>query len=882
MTTTNATLAMEQDSTYLTIVTDSKNDVNKRYSVLEGELSTRPSANIYEAKCSKVEVNTCKELKTILDKLDSNQALITGIYENDTQPIVSSRKLKQNPTLHKGALTRTKDHIIENNSYWQCIDIDDSIPNLDTANPKEVARFVREDIFNHPDMGIYVRASSSSRVKLNDKPIKAPSWHVWFKCDALSRDELKRFVKAWSWLNGLSLYKEVVAKNGVTSFIEKSPLDPSVFTHERLFFESAPTIQGEGLTLFAPDEFIEEGDCLAWLDIELINIDYSQAKKLKDEAKALIKPKREKANKKNQEIIKKTLSAMTPTGNTEGFNFNSSREEILLAFGYEQNGTAFRSPTSTTGQYGLNLLDDPDLISSHNASDPLYQYQEELGKDCLNKSEVLACLLFSGDIEKANQYLVTNSLEGVKVEPAANDYPLDNEEEEVRNSGSLYSILKGTKLGEYAGQVADAIQLPRDTAVLAALGIVSAPISMCYTVGFQFGGVVSSSIYAAGEQPPATGKTYLINTFTNPIQKAIGEMNTRAFKENEGNEEYKVPIYRAFLTDATPEALEGILTGNNGHFCLASSEQAMINTLLGMSYGGVEKKSNNDLILKAYGGEWHSSARISRRGYEGRVFGAVSVIAQSGTIDSILEQSNGTGIAERFLMLAEPHMLGYRDHLTKQARPCLDLVSSYDAAIKGIISTYEDRRASNSASTDYDNLPELKLSDRSWEVIAEKKQELEPLMANSGRFSHDLLRGAVGKFDQRVMKIAAVLHVIESHMTRGDLPAYEISHEFVELGVQVALLSYNQLYDAMSRKGLIGKTAEEETIYRVLTSKSGKGLLWRELCNSVRAVQPFNSYPSKGRVSAIKEVCERMAEKRMLLIQPEYKGGRKVNRITPI
>lgn len=420
--------------------------------------------------------------------------------------------------------------------------------------------------------------------------------------------------------------------------------------------------------------------------------------------------------------------------------------------------------------------------------------------------------------------------------------------------GVIAEILKDTQLGKYAEQLAVARQMPKDTTILTALGIVSAPVSMVYNVGYQYGGHIPASLYVATEQPPSTGKSGVLMKLMYPIQQSVKAMNATAAKFNaELSDDDDTPpksFYRSFISDATPEALDGILTQQNGHFSLASAEQGLINTALGVSYGK-DKKSNNDLMLKGFSGDWHSSARITRNGYDGFVFGAVTVIAQEGTISTILEQSNGTGIAERFIMLAEPTLLGHRDHLSPRPQPCADLAVKYANAMESLILKYEAIKDKQAA--EYQELECLSLTGSDWHKLNLLKQELESHMAEGGKYSHEIMRGVVGKLDQRVMKLAACLHVVERLMAGQEVDSL-LATKYVNMAIQIALLTISQLHATLQEKGLIGLGAEKDTIYSLVSKKGHHGILWNELRNHARGVQPFKSY-SKGRGWALKLEC---------------------------
>lgn len=588
--------------------------------------------------------------------------------------------------------------------------------------------------------------------------------------------------------------------------------------------------------------------------------------------------------------------------------------DLWLHYGGKAVGNRVISPNSSTGSAGVTFKDDK-WFSSHGSDVSLGLGQvSKDGRSCWGDSFDLVCFYeFGNDRTKAVKEMAekfqpeanhARRVEHAKAKDAAAVYAMFTPEidataahfdsvfsnkqstaqpepseapaqDNERNPSKFASIISKTKIGQYATQLADERQMPRDTTVLTALGVVSAAVSMIYSVGYRYASQIPTSLYIATEQPASTGKSGVLDAFTVPIQRAIRDMNRDAAKHNaelaEDDDTPRLPQYRAFVTDATPESLDGLLPRQHGHFCLASAEQGLVNTALGLNYGGGERKSNNDLILKGATGDWHSSLRVTRAGFEGNVFGSVAVIAQRGTIDTILEQSNATGLAERFIMLAEPTLLGYRDHLSKRARADYDLKIDYENATQALIKQYDNAR--RIGSVEYDWLERLELSGRDWDKIDKIKQQLEPTMADGGKNSHELLRGVVGKFDQRVMKLAAVLHVVESVMA-GEKASNIIGSHYVDMAIDLANLSIEQLHTAMIDKGLIGMSAEEEVIYRIISNKGGHGILWNELYNATKGVQPFKSYPSKGMAASIRAVCQAMVTRGLLSAGEVLHGGK--------
>jgi hypothetical protein len=123
------------------------------------------------------------------------------------------------------------------------------------------------------------------------------------------------------------------------------------------------------------------------------------------------------------------------------------------------------------------------------------------------------------------------------------------------------------------------------------------------------------------------------------------------------------------------------------------------------------------------------------------------------------------------------------------------------------------------------------------------------------------------------MKLAAVLHVVESLMA-GETVTSTVKHRFVDMALQLADLSIEQLYQAMIDKGLIGMSAEQEAIHSTLTRRGDNGMPWNELYNAVKGRQPFKSYPSRGLAAKIRETCRQMVDAGLLNVAEKPRGGR--------
>lgn len=401
------------------------------------------------------------------------------------------------------------------------------------------------------------------------------------------------------------------------------------------------------------------------------------------------------------------------------------------------------------------------------------------------------------------------------------------------NSAELVEILQGCKLVAVAKDIAAVVKMPTDTAILTMLGVVSAAVAMVYRTEYEHGGMVPIGLYVACEQPPSTGKSGLVSMMQEPIFSELKELRTQGIN------------IAGFLTDTTPEAMEGTLSNAGGLFMLASTEQTLINSLLGLSYKDKSSNNNNSLLLEGYSGDWHSSARITRKGYIGNVHGAVTLISQDGTIDKILSSSNGTGIAERFFLFTEPDLLGKRDHLQRHIRD-RSLQDDYRKAIKSLFAMVAGKNAHDRAAMaeavglvkngdndaeiqkDIDglNVPLralnelecLRVARASWDYINEQKNEVEIFMAGGKAYDSSLMRSYAGKLDQRVLKVASVLHVMEALLSDREVTQL-VEHRYIAMAVRLARWGNRLVYEIATSKGYIGKTAEFDAVANFLAKR---------------------------------------------------------------
>ena len=395
--------------------------------------------------------------------------------------------------------------------------------------------------------------------------------------------------------------------------------------------------------------------------------------------------------------------------------------------------------------------------------------------------------------------------------------------------------------------ISDATHIPQSTVILVGLGVFSSIACRAVRVGYERKGTLPISLYVVVEQPSGANKSRCVNEFTAPFQQAhkahIDKNRTllRNAKSVEKPEkeaveflenQLKVPL---FTTNATPEGLESTLPYSNGSFAVVSAEQGAFNSLLGLSYGD-GRASNNDLVLLGFNGDFMSSVRVTRDAFVGFVCGGITVFAQPQSVDKILNQSNGTGLSERFLMLAEPHALGSRNFLETSH---IDEV--YTEEYKKVCAEFASAVLHSPKS--FTSLPILTLDSNGWLLIKSYRNKIEPELRDGGKLSHSALRGAASKIDMQIMKIAVNLHLL----TGFDL-SINVPNELVTAAIGIANdLLFSQV-EMLKDKGVMGVKAEWQAVISYL-SKRGKGAVVTDIINSLRNTKPFKD--TSGNKSAL-------------------------------
>jgi hypothetical protein len=232
------------------------------------------------------------------------------------------------------------------------------------------------------------------------------------------------------------------------------------------------------------------------------------------------------------------------------------------------------------------------------------------------------------------------------------------------------------------------------------------------------------------------------------------------------------------------------------------------------------------------------------------VVGGVACFAQQGSIETLLKVSNGTGLAERFLMLAEPHKLGMRDH-TITAWHDQELSNEYINACQFIKGVIEKPR-------EFDELSNLAISKNGFLKINEYRNQIERNLLDGGKFSHISLRGAVSKINMHIMKKAANLHLMDGGEYMPD-----IADRHVDSAINIA----DELLEANLKlcqdKGIIGMKSEFTAILS-LFEKDQRPRTERNIIQTKNKALPFKDFTG-NKSELIRSTLDEMVKQRVLI-----------------
>lgn len=433
--------------------------------------------------------------------------------------------------------------------------------------------------------------------------------------------------------------------------------------------------------------------------------------------------------------------------------------------------------------------------------------------------------------------------------------------------------LRDTVIGRYAIEVAQSLEFPEASCFMSFLGCASAAAACNFAVQYRFKKSIPIGLYVIIEQPPSTQKSRILGYALDTYLERMSQHNSVVFgklrEAKEGDPELYSWLRPGFVstTDATTASMDKHMSGlSEGRFVIASDEKSILTSLFP---GPGSYSSNNELVLKGYGGERVAGMRSGRQAFNGIANGTVSIIAQYGAASRILKESDGSGMAERFFFVSEPSYLGSR---TFDEQPIdFEIEKAYDRAVATCVSMYSQKVLHSSNANpetrkvlDPANLDQLRATTGGYDAIKEYRRAMEPRLLELSNTGDMVMLSWLGKFEAHVLKIAAVLHVYEC-IGNGSKVSEVIPDKLLFAAMELVEIMSDHQQQLIRDSGDSGTDAEEQAVVECLSSAR---LGSRALLQKVRYRKPFSSMGKNG-YGAAKKRIERMIEQGQLVINAQ-------------
>jgi hypothetical protein len=475
---------------------------------------------------------------------------------------------------------------------------------------------------------------------------------------------------------------------------------------------------------------------------------------------------------------------------------------------------------------------------------------------------------------------------GLKIRPLLDINSVIDLSNRYQNSIDLVSCVIGfeSRTKRLAQHLSEVCHLPMNTVMLLLLGGFSAMTSKRFNCAYEDGKKAAINLYVIAEQSSGTSKTRFQAMTIEPMVNLIRQkMKTLRSMISETDEELidlldykdtfdaeakllrrKLRLLRKELlevenlmpiTNGTPESLEDVLNITNGIFSAISSEQGLLNSMLGLSYG--KKTQNHDILLNARDGGEVKSNRVSRVGYSGYVLGTLVCFAQEGTIAKMVQASNVTGLFERCLVISELDMIGYRDHLNS-VQPDAILLEEYEKQCHFFEEVLNKR-------FDHERLVTLRITAYDWTSIHHFENEMESQLVEGMRYSHPLMRRFISKSRMQIMGLASNLYLLDvdpSQMPSDCYGEHYIPSEYVMNAIYMMRQLIDCVYSHSINNGIINNTDQLKVVYD-LFAKHG-ALTMQEIKKKCEGIKPFKDLKSPRWI--IETVVHYLARNYVLLL----------------
>lgn len=547
-------------------------------------------------------------------------------------------------------------------------------------------------------------------------------------------------------------------------------------------------------------------------------------------------------------------------------------EGLLQQAGHTQQGGKWLSPNSSSGIAGGLIFDTPSgkRFYSHSSSCPL-------GKDAhnghsLDVADVLAVTKYSGNYsemvkqeapivdaegqkQRQQQHTQAQAKASVQAEQALDEL------HRMPTGGNIVipPYILDTVIGKLAQRVAYCLEMPLASVFVIILAGASAACATNYRTRFNSGSSVALGIYAVAEQPPSTSKNLVLSHALKTYQDVLSGHNAETYKEN--GDGAKKPFSFTVESDATSAAMDKQLANcQSGRFVIASAEQEAFSTLFPSE--SVSYLSSIGLVLNGWGGEYYSSLRSGRQSYSGDVWGTVITFAQNGSIAKVLNASSGRGLSERFLLIAEESMLGKRT-LDKGYVSKADKVD-FDTSVQSCISRYLAKKHEHTRISKLDLLDVITPTSTGYELIQNKRREIEPLLGELHARGENVYLGWLGKLETHVLKIASVIHIFEQeYQQASDTPIVAtIPDQLIEQVIKLVLSFGEHVRHVIQENGQTGEKAEVEAIIDILSEKKLKKT---PLTQKAKRRKPFKTHDDRASYHRAKRSIEKMIDQRIII-----------------
>ncbi|CAB4132000.1 Protein of unknown function DUF3987) [uncultured Caudovirales phage] len=429
------------------------------------------------------------------------------------------------------------------------------------------------------------------------------------------------------------------------------------------------------------------------------------------------------------------------------------------------------------------------------------------------------------------------------------------------------------------------------TIFLAGLTIFSAFACRAYSATYENGAVLPIGLFSIIEQPSNTCKSEILNWFKRPFvnarkdikatikqkiddaERAITQLENdgaevkgtpelQAFKEAKALID-KLNKYSMFPTDSTPEALAASMIATGGYFSLVSSEKGLFKTVMGGHHS--DGKSNNDILLQGFNGEWVEILRKSGNGenFAGYSVGGICMFTQIGSIAELYSVDDDcSGLAARFSKLSEKNKLGNTSYFDV-FRPKIDHFSEYNDVCADITLSILQSSNLNNPSNFLD-LSKLSLSRHGYKLIREMQKSNAAHFGKGGKYADEKIAPYVGKLDMQVIKQASSLHLLD-----GGLYVNEIPDKYIEscIAINADMLAHNMEFLSISNE--IGDNA---AYHKILEFVGSDLKTHRDIARSCSRRSPFRGF-TDGYQKVMASI-ETMLELNLLSEQVDVNTGR--------